>query len=200
MLVHQDEAELGRLAADVPELPVARYERLHSAGLSEPTAMALAVDSDLVEYLNDLAARTGDIKVAANWTMGEFSAHLNASGLVASESPVTAERLAGLIGLVVAGTINQTAAKEVFAALVGDASVTAAKVVEDRNLMIVGDDHALTAIVDAVLAAHPDEASAFRGGREQVMGFLVGQCMKQSGGRGDAKALQALLRERLASS
>ena len=56
----------------------------------------------------------------------------------------------------------------------------------------------LGAIVDEVLAAHPDEVEAFKGGREQVIGFLVGQCMKASGGRADAKALQALLRERLA--
>ena len=131
--------------------------------------------------------------------MGELQAHLNADGLSAAASPVTPARLAELIALVADGTINQTAAKEVFAALVEDPSATATGVVEERQLAQVGGDDALGEIIDAVLAAHPDEVEAFKGGREQVIGFLVGQCMKQSGGRADAKALQGLLRQRLSA-
>jgi aspartyl-tRNA(Asn)/glutamyl-tRNA(Gln) amidotransferase subunit B len=197
--VEQDPAALEALRSDLPELPVARFERLVGAGLPESTALALAMDAGLAAYLDELAERVGDLRVAANWTMGELSAHLNASGLEAGASPVTPERLAGLIALVVDGTINQTAAKEVFAALIEDPATTAAEVVEARDLAQVGGEDALGAIVDEVLAAHPDEAEAFRGGREQVIGFLVGQCMKASGGRADAKALQALLRARLSA-
>jgi aspartyl-tRNA(Asn)/glutamyl-tRNA(Gln) amidotransferase subunit B len=196
--VTQDQASLAALAAELPELPVARFERLTAAGIVEATALVLATDTELAAYFDDLAARTGDVKVASNWVMGELQAHLNADALSAAESPVTPDRLAALIALVVDGTINQTAAKEVFAALVEDAQATAARVVEERNLAQVGGDDALGEIIDAVLAAHPDEVEAFKGGREQVIGFLVGQCMKQSGGRADAKALQGLLRSRLA--
>jgi aspartyl-tRNA(Asn)/glutamyl-tRNA(Gln) amidotransferase subunit B len=195
--VTQDQASLAALAAELPELPVARFERLTAAGIVEATALVLATDTELAAYFDDLAARTGDVKVASNWVMGELQAHLNADA--AAESPVTPDRLAALIALVVDGTINQTAAKEVFAALVEDAQATAARVVEERNLAQVGGDDALGEIIDAVLAAHPDEVEAFKGGREQVIGFLVGQCMKQSGGRADAKALQGLLRERLSA-
>jgi aspartyl-tRNA(Asn)/glutamyl-tRNA(Gln) amidotransferase subunit B len=197
--VTQDQASLAALAAELPELPVARFERLTAAGIVEATALVLATDTELAAYFDDLAARTGDVKVASNWVMGELQAHLNADALSAAESPVTPDRLAALIALVVDGTINQTAAKEVFAALVEDAQATAARVVEERNLAQVGGDDALGEIIDAVLAAHPDEVEAFKGGREQVIGFLVGQCMKQSGGRADAKALQGLLRERLSA-
>jgi aspartyl-tRNA(Asn)/glutamyl-tRNA(Gln) amidotransferase subunit B len=196
--VTQDQASLAALAAELPELPVARFERLTAAGIVEATALVLATDTELAAYFDDLAARTGDVKVASNWVMGELQAHLNADALSAAESPVTPDRLAALIALVVDGTINQTAAKEVFAALVEDAQATAARVVEERNLAQVGGDDALGEIIDAVLAAHPDEVEAFKSGREQVIGFLVGQCMKQSGGRADAKALQGLLRSRLA--
>ncbi|MEI6626335.1 MAG: Asp-tRNA(Asn)/Glu-tRNA(Gln) amidotransferase subunit GatB, partial [Thermoleophilia bacterium] len=195
--VHQTEAGLVELGSDLPELPAARFDRLVAAGLTEPTALALAVDADLAGYLDAVATVTGDLKTSANWTMGEFSAHLNGAGLSADQSPVTPERLAALIALVVDGTINQTAAKEVFGVLVEDPQATAAGVVADRNLAQVGGDDALGEIIDAVLAAHPEEVEAFRGGREQVIGFLVGQCMKQSGGRADAKALQGLLRARL---
>jgi aspartyl-tRNA(Asn)/glutamyl-tRNA(Gln) amidotransferase subunit B len=197
--VTQDQASLAALAAELPELPVARFERLTAAGIVEATALVLATDTELAAYFDDLAARTGDVKVASNWVMGELQAHLNADALSAAESPVTPDRLAALIALVVDGTINQTAAKEVFAALVEDAQATAARVVEERNLAQVGGDDALGEIIDAVLAAHPDEVEAFKGGREQVIGFLVGQCMKQSGGRADAKSMQGLLRERLSA-
>ncbi len=196
--VTQDAAQLQTVAAALPELPVARFERLVAAGLPEATALLLATEPELARYYDDLAERTGDAKIAANWVMGELQAHLKDRGIEADASPVTPERLAGLIALVVDGTINQTAAKEVFAALVEDDAITAQAVVEERDLAQVGGADALGEIVDAILAAHPDEVEAFRGGREQVIGFLVGQCMKQSGGRADAKALQALLRERLA--
>ena len=82
---------------------------------------------------------------------------------------------------------------------VSSKKATATGVVEERELAQVGGDDALGEIIDAVLAAHPDEVEAFKGGREQVIGFLVGQCMKQSGGRADAKALQGLLRQRLSA-
>ena len=196
--VTQDQDDLAALAGQLPELPVARFSRLTGAGLPEATALLLATEPELAAYYDDLAERVGDAKVAANWVLGEFQAHLNGDGLTADASPVTPERLAGLVALVVDGAINQTSAKEVFAALVEDPAATAAGVVEARDLAQVGGADELGAIVDAVLAAHPDEVEAFRGGREQVIGFLVGQCMKQSGGRADAKALQALLRERLA--
>ena len=195
--VTQDQASLAALAAELPELPVARFDRLTEAGIVEATALVLATDTELAAYFDELATRVGDVKVASNWVMGELQAHLNAAALSASETPVTPERLAALVALVVGGTINQTAAKEVFAALVEDPQATAAGVVEARDLAQVGGDDALGEIIDAVLAAHPDEVEAFKGGREQVIGFLVGQCMKQSGGRADAKALQGLLRERL---
>lgn len=197
--VTQDRDALAVLAADLPELPVARFERLHAAGIVEATALVLATDTELAAYFDDVAARTGDVKLASNWVMGELQAHLNAEALSAAASPVTPARLAALIALVADGTINQTAAKEVFAVLVEDPSATAAGVVEERELAQVGGDDALGEIIDAVLAAHPDEVEAFRGGREQVIGFLVGQCMKQSGGRADAKALQGLLRQRLSA-
>lgn len=198
--VVQDPAVLAELGGGLPELPAARFTRLVGAsGLPEATAWALALDGELAAYFDELAAASGDPRAAANWTMGEFSAHLNAEGLRPAQSPVGPERLAGLLAILAEGTVNQTAAKEVFSALAEDPSAEAAAVVAERGLATVADEGALGELADAVIAAHPEEAEAFRGGREQVIGFLVGQGMKQSGGRADAKALQALLRERLTS-
>ena len=94
-------------AATLPELPAARIERLvRDYGLPEGTAEPLGLNGALTAYYEDLAARTDDPRAAANWVMGELSAHLNATGLAPEESPVTPERLAGLVALVADGTLG----------------------------------------------------------------------------------------------
>ena len=189
---------VSELRASLPELPVPRIERLRAQfGVAEDTAETLALNPGLAGYFEELAALTGDGKQAANWTMGEFAAHLNASGLAPDRSPVTPERLAGLIALVVDGSLSSTAAKQVFGALVDDPAANARSLVASLGLAQVGDADALTAIVDAVIAAHPDEVAAFRAGKGQLIGFFTGQAMRASAGRADPKVLQSLLRERL---
>jgi aspartyl-tRNA(Asn)/glutamyl-tRNA(Gln) amidotransferase subunit B len=189
---------VAELAASLPELPVPRMARLQAAhDLPDATAEAIALTPGLADYFEDLAARCGDARAAANWVMGDFAAHLNGAGIDAGASPVTPARLAGLIALVADGTLGSAGAKQVFAALVDDADVTAAEVVERLGLAQVGDADQLGAMVDAVLAAHPAEVSAFRSGKGQLMGFFTGQVMRASGGRADPKVVQELLRDRL---
>jgi aspartyl-tRNA(Asn)/glutamyl-tRNA(Gln) amidotransferase subunit B len=191
-------AHVGELAAALPELPVPRLARLEERyGLARQAAETIALTPGLADYFETLAAATGDPRTAANWVMGEFAAHLNATGLEPGASPVTPERLAGLLHLVADGTLGSAGAKQVFAALVDEPGVAAVDVVERLGLAQVGDADALAGLVDEVLAAHPDEAEAFRGGRQQVLGFLTGQVMRASGGRADPKVVQGLLRDRL---
>jgi aspartyl-tRNA(Asn)/glutamyl-tRNA(Gln) amidotransferase subunit B len=200
LLPLEPSAELvDELRASLPELPAARIERLvREYGLPEPAAEALGTGASLAAYFEDLAARSDDAKAAANWTLGEFAAHLNAAGLEPAASPVTPERLAGLVALVAAGTLGSAGAKQVFAALVEDPTATAEGVVAERGLGQIGDESALAAIVEEVVAAHPAQADQFRAGKEQLIGFFTGQVMRRSGGRAEPKAVQRLLRERLA--
>ena len=191
-------AVVEELRASLPELPAARVERfVREHGLPEPTAEPLGLARPLAAFFEELAERTGDPVRAANWTLGEFAAHLNAAGLEPGQSPVTPERLAGLVELVASGAVGSAAAKQVFAALVDDPDATAVSVVEQRGLAQIGDEHALAAIVDEVVAGHPAQAEQFRAGKEQLIGFFTGQVMRSSGGRAEPKAVQRLLRERL---
>jgi aspartyl-tRNA(Asn)/glutamyl-tRNA(Gln) amidotransferase subunit B len=186
------------LAASLPELPVPRMARLRATyEVSEATAEAIALTPGLADYFEDVAARTGDPRTAANWVMGDFSAHLNADGVEAGDSPVTPARLAGLVELVGHGTLGSAGAKQVFAALVEDPAEDAAAVVERLGLAQVGDADELAVLVDEVLAAHPDEVAAYRDGKPQLIGFFTGQVMRASGGRADPKVVQGLLRDRL---
>ena len=168
-------------------------------GLPEGTAEPLGLNAALTLYYEELAARTGDPKAAANWVMGELSAHLNATGLAPEVSPVTPERLAGLVALVADGTLGSSGGKQVFAALVEQPGATAADLVASLGLGQIADEGALGALVDEVIAAHPDEAATYRGGKQALLGFFVGQVMKQSGGRAEPKAVQRLLRDKLGS-
>jgi aspartyl-tRNA(Asn)/glutamyl-tRNA(Gln) amidotransferase subunit B len=189
---------VAELAASLPELPVPRLARLQERYELPPgTAETIALTPGLADYYEALAAAAGDPRAAANWVMGEFSAHLNASGLEPGSSPVTPERLAGLLQLVGDGTLGSSGAKQVFAAMTDEPDVAAVDVVERLGLAQVGDADALAGLVDGVLEAHPDEVAAYRAGRQQVIGFLTGQVMRASGGRADPKVVQALLRDRL---
>ncbi len=186
------------LRASLPELPAARIERLvRDYDLPEPTAEPLGLNGALTAYFEDVAARSGDPRTSANWVMGELSAHLNASGLAPDATPVTPERLAGLVALVRDGTVGSAGAKQVFAALVDQPERTAAERVESLGLGQIADESALAALVDEVVAAHPDEAATYQGGKTALLGFFVGQVMKRSGGRAEPKSVQRLLRERL---
>ena len=195
--VEPDPAHLDELRAGLTELPLARIARLETTyGLTAATAETLALDDGLAAYFEDVAARTGDAKASANWVMGELAAQLNATGVEVAASPVTPERLAGLIALVDGGTLSSTAAKQVFAAMLDDPA-DAAELTGRLGLAQVGDVDELGAIVDQVLAASPGEVEAYRGGKLQLIGFFTGQVMRASGGNADPKIVQGLLRDRL---
>jgi aspartyl-tRNA(Asn)/glutamyl-tRNA(Gln) amidotransferase subunit B len=195
--VEPDPAHLDELRSALPELPLTRIARLQDAyGVPEATAESLALDAELAAYFEDLAGRTGDPRASANWVMGELAAHLNATGVGVAATPVTSERLAGVVALVADGTLSSTAAKQVFAAMVDDPA-DAATLTERLGLAQVGDADALGAIVDEVLAANPTEVEAYRGGKQQLLGFFTGQVMRASGGKADPKVVQGLLRDRL---
>jgi aspartyl-tRNA(Asn)/glutamyl-tRNA(Gln) amidotransferase subunit B len=199
--IEPDTALVDQLRASLPELPAVRIERfVGQYALPEPIAEALGTGSELAHWFESLAGLVGDGRLAANWTLGDFSAHLNTAGLAPGDSPVTPTRMAGLVRLVESGAIGSAAAKQVFAGLVDDPRASAEEIVEARGLGQIGDEAALAAVVDAVVIANPAQAEQFRAGKEQLLGFFTGQVMRQTGGRAEPRTVQRLLRERLAAS
>ena len=183
--------------AALPELPAARIERFMSAyGLSRTDAAVLGGQGALAAFYEEVVAHGVDAKLAANWTMGEYLAHLNETGIEAGHGHVSPERLAKLVKLVAGGTVSTSAAKDVFAKMVEERAEPE-DVVVTYGLGQISDTSELEAAVAEVIAASPAQVEQYRGGKQQVIGYLVGQVMKATQGRANPKLVNELLHRSL---
>lgn len=185
----------------LPELPGSMRDRfVREYGLPAHDAQLLTASRGLAAYFEALARLTVDRKVAANWVMGEFSAHLNESGLSIDRAPVLPAQIAQLLTRVADGTINNKAAKEVFAALWQKQGDTADAVIEARGLKQISDASEVEKIVDQVLAANVRSVDEFRAGKEKAFNALVGQAMKATRGKANPQQVNEILRRKLQSA
>jgi aspartyl-tRNA(Asn)/glutamyl-tRNA(Gln) amidotransferase subunit B len=184
-----------RIRGGLPELPALRRARYATMGI-EPTAAATLVAGDLANLFDATVVAGGDPRAAANWLTGEVAAHLNRTGAAPADISLDGASLAELIGMVGGGDLSATAAKEVLiGVLAGEGSPR--EIATTRDLLQVSDESALGPEVDSVLAAHSDEVGRIRGGEERLVGFLVGQVMKATGGKADPRLVDRLIRERV---
>jgi aspartyl-tRNA(Asn)/glutamyl-tRNA(Gln) amidotransferase subunit B len=189
-----------RLRATLPELPWERRARLAAQyDLPAADARVLTGSRELADYFESAAAALpANPKGVANWVMGEVLREVKERK--AEESEIAAAlppaRLAALVALVDAGRISNSAAKEVFAAVWATDEEPAAAV-ERLGLGQVSDSGQLEGWIEEVLEQHPAQVAQYRAGKTALLGFLVGQVMKRSGGRADPKGVQQLLRQAL---
>ncbi len=185
------------IRAALPELPWQRRARFAEAyGLSDADARVLTATRELAEYYEAAAAALpGSPKGIANWVMGEVLRELKERRVEVDEALPPA-RLAALVALVDAGRISTSAAKEVFAAVWGSDEEPAAAV-ERLGLGQVSDTSQIDTWIEEVLEQNPGQVAQYRAGKTPLLGFLVGQVMKRSGGRAEPKAVQELLRRAL---
>jgi aspartyl-tRNA(Asn)/glutamyl-tRNA(Gln) amidotransferase subunit B len=183
--------------AALPELPEAKRSRLETAySLPAYDAKVITSDAALAQYFESVVQAGADPKAVANWVMADVMTTYNESGTF----PVSAERLASLIGLVRAGTVSHQAAKRVYTELPRSPQENPRTVAERLGLVQVSDQGALSSWVDEVVAAHPEEVARFRAGETKLMDFFVGQVMKRSKGKADPKGVQPVLTERLSQT
>lgn len=186
------------LRATLPELPMTRAARFVSDyGLPEYDAGVLTASKGLADYFERCVKVFDQPKTVSNWVMGELSRELNLSGIEAAESPVPPERLAELLRLVEKGTISLKAARELFPDLYKSGK-TAEQLVQEKGLIQVSDEGTIEKLIDEVLADSPAQVAQFKGGKQQVLGFLVGRVMKASGGKANPGKVNELLRKKLA--
>ncbi|WP_462321258.1 Asp-tRNA(Asn)/Glu-tRNA(Gln) amidotransferase subunit GatB [Halochromatium sp.] len=195
--VELDAAFIEEATADLPELPDAMRQRFRDAyGISDYDAALLTASRASAAFYESVVDLTGDAKLAANWMNGALAAALNKAGLEISESPVTSEQLAGLIKRIQDDTISGKIAKQVFEAIwagEGDAD----QVIEAKGLKQITDSGAIEQMIDAIIAANPQQVEQYRAGKEKVFGFFVGQVMKQSQGKANPQQVNALLKDKL---
>ncbi|KPJ83251.1 MAG: glutamyl-tRNA amidotransferase [Gemmatimonas sp. SG8_23] len=183
--------------AALPELPRARRARFRREyTLSDYDAGVLTQSAAVADYYETVARVSSDAKRAANWVMGPVQALLNARGVRLDALGVSPSALSELLDLVAEGTISEGVGKQVLEAM-ADGDGSAAEIVAARGLEQVRDDEQLVTWVDEVVDAHPEESERVRGGEDRLVGFLVGQVMRRSGGKADPRRVNELLRARL---
>jgi aspartyl-tRNA(Asn)/glutamyl-tRNA(Gln) amidotransferase subunit B len=188
--------DVERIRATLPELPDQRQRRfIDSYGLSTYDADVLVAEKEAAEYFEQVAAGR-DGKIAANWVITNLFAVLNKLGLPISRSPISAPNLGRLIDLIADGTISGRLAKEVFE-IMAETGADPAAIVEVRGLRQISDESAIETAVDTIIAANPAQVDEFRAGNAKVLGWLVGQVMKATGGKANPQTVNALLRRKL---
>jgi aspartyl-tRNA(Asn)/glutamyl-tRNA(Gln) amidotransferase subunit B len=184
--------------ATMPELPEQRIKRFaESYGLNFADASQLVSDRSLADYYEAAAKASSNPRAAANWIRSELLRELEASGKTAAESPVPAEELGALVRLVDEGKISGKQAKDVLVEMFRSAKGALA-IIEEQGLVQVSDTGEIDALIDQVIAANPDQLASYRGGKETLFGFFVGQVIKASQGKANPKIVNERLRTKLA--
>jgi aspartyl-tRNA(Asn)/glutamyl-tRNA(Gln) amidotransferase subunit B len=191
-----DAAWVEELRAALPELPDARRARYQrDFGLSAYDAHVLVLEKETAAYFEEVA-RGRDAKQAANWVMGDLFAALNRTKRGIEDPPVKAADLGALLDLMKDGTLSGKLAKEVFEAMVETGRAPGA-IVEERGLRQVTDGGAIEAAAKAVLEANAGKVAEYRGGKEKLFGFFVGQVMKAMAGKGNPALVNDVLKKLL---
>jgi aspartyl-tRNA(Asn)/glutamyl-tRNA(Gln) amidotransferase subunit B len=192
-----DEARVEAVRRTMPELPDARRRRFVAEyGLPDYDAGVLTQSLALADYFEQVARSARNAKAASNWVMGELLRTLKERGLETSAIPLAPAALAGLIVLIDKGTISNAIGKDVFAKMI-ESGRTADEIVAAEGLAQNSDESSLLPIVRQVMAANADAVTQYRAGSMKTFGFLVGQVMKQSGGKANPKLANELLKREL---
>ena len=181
----------------MPELPDQQRERfVQEYELSEYDAGFLTGSRELASYFESVAKLSQDAKLSANWIMNELMGRLNATGRDILHTPVKSESLAKLLSFLVSDQINGKIAKTVFDEMF-EKGTDPGKIIEARGLVQISDPSALEPVVQKVIEAHPDQVASFREGNTKLLGFFVGQVMKETKGQGNPKTVNQLVKQLL---
>jgi aspartyl-tRNA(Asn)/glutamyl-tRNA(Gln) amidotransferase subunit B len=191
-----EEAFLDACRASLPELPDAKRKRYESLGISAYQANVLTAEVEAARWFDALLEAGAKPVAAANWTTSELFGALNRTGRDIATSPVSPAQAAELLALVADGTLSGSLAKQVFEVMLetGDAP---AKIVEDRGLKQTSDTGAIEAVIAGVIEKSPNQLAQYRGGKEALFGFFVGQTMKAMGGKANPAVVNELLKKAL---
>ncbi len=192
-----DDDYVAKIKSTVPELPDEKKERFISDyGLTAYDAGVLVVERETSAYFEDVA-KGRDPKAAANWVISNLFGALNKKGVSITESPVSASDLGKLIDLISDDTISGRIAKDVFEVMVDEGKDPEA-IVEEKGLKQITDTGPIEAAIEQVMSDNPGKVEEYRGGKDKLIGWFVGQVMKQTGGKANPGMLNELLRKKLA--
>jgi aspartyl-tRNA(Asn)/glutamyl-tRNA(Gln) amidotransferase subunit B len=190
-----DQAFVDELKSHLPELPDAKKARfMADYGLPAYDAGVLVAERVQADYF-EAVAKGRDGKTAANWVINELFGRLNKEGKDVTTSPVSADQLGAIVDLISNGTISGKMAKDLFEIVFTEGG-DPLQIVEQRGMKQVTDTGAIEAAVDAVLAANPDKAEQAKT-KPGMLGWFVGQVMKETGGKANPQSVSDLLKAKI---
>ncbi len=191
-----DDGMIERIASSMPELPDATRERFVAEyGIPDYDAWVMTSDQVNVEFFENVA-KGRDAKLAVNWITGDYFAYLNREGFDVTNAPIGATELGGLLDLIADNTISGRIAKDVFEAMI-ESGKDAATIVEEKGLKQITDTGAIESIIDDIIAKNGDKVAEYRGGKDKLLSFFVGQVMKATQGKANPAAVNQLLKPKL---
>lgn len=194
-LVLSDEF-IEEIKADMVELPDEKKDRfVKELGLTPYDAKVICESKETAEFF-EKAAKGHDAKKVANWLMGDFFAMLNEKKLSLEQSPISAENLGELVELVTSNVINGKTAKDVFE-IMAETGENPTKIVEEKGLKQLTDTGAIEKIIDEIIANNPNNVASYKAGKNNLMGWFVGQIMKASQGKANPVVVNELLKRKL---
>jgi len=195
--VEIDDALLTQIKTTLPELPTEKKSRfIREFSLSTYDAENLTSQKAFADFFESMLSEDTDAKLSANWVMGELSAALNKNQMDIKDSPISAIELSGLVKRIEDETISGKIAKDVFKAM-WKGQGSADEVIESQGLKQMTDITAIESIIDKVLANNSSQVEQFKSGNTKMLGFFVGQVMKQTQGKANPKQVNQLLNEKL---
>ena len=185
------------LRKNLPELPDAKKQRfMEEYGLNDYDAGVLTINQELSDFFEKVLSDGAASKIACNWITGELTRVMNESGKTLSEINLTPKNLANLTKLIVQGEISSKIAKTVFSEML-DSGGNPNAIIEEKGLKQITDEKELGRIAENLLASNPEQVKQYRDGKTKVIGFFVGQMMKQTQGKGDPSLINKLLKVKL---
>ncbi|WP_416652928.1 Asp-tRNA(Asn)/Glu-tRNA(Gln) amidotransferase subunit GatB [Candidatus Pseudothioglobus sp. Uisw_086] len=192
-----DDELLKEIKDRLPELPTEKKARfIDKLGLSEYDAENLTSQKAMADYYEIIIDKGADVKLSANWVMGELSASLNKNQIDIQDSPISASELFNLISRITDNTISGKIAKDVFR-LMWDEKRSVDEIIKDQGLEQMTDIGALEPIIDEIIAKNLNQVEQFKNGNTKLLGFFVGQVMKATQGKANPKQVNQILNDRL---
>lgn len=197
LVLSDDEIEI--IKDTLPELPHEKRARYKADfGLNDYDAGVLINHRAIAQYFEDTIAKADGVeaKLVSNWVSGELAAALNKHSLDIKDSPVSSEQLAGLLKRIQDKTISNSMGKQVFEAL-WDGAIDADSVIEEKGLKQISDPAEIEKIIVEIIENNPNQVEQYRGGKDKLFGFFVGQAMKATKGKANPQMINELLKKHL---
>ncbi|XP_031251170.1 glutamyl-tRNA(Gln) amidotransferase subunit B, chloroplastic/mitochondrial [Pistacia vera] len=187
---------INSISSSLPELPEMKRQRYEKMGLSMQDVLFLANDMNVAQFFDATIAKGADVKLAANWIMGDIAAYMKNEKLSINEIKLSSEELAELIASIKSSTISGKIGKEILFELMAKGG-TVKRIIEERDLVQIVDPSEIEKMVNKVLSENPKQLEQYRGGKTKLQGFFAGQVMKISKGKANPGLLNKILIEKL---